>query len=114
MEFVEHVLVFVHFLGLAALIGGAFVQITASDKVVNRAMLDGALTQLVTGIALVGVIQGALDEELNNAKVGVKLAVLLVIVGLSWVNRKKPSIPTGIWATILGLAVLNVGIAVFW
>lgn len=114
MEFVEHVLVFVHFLGLAALIGGAFVQITASDKVVNRAMLDGALTQLVTGIALVGVIQGALDEELDNAKVGVKLAVLLVIVGLSWVNRKKPSIPTGIWATILGLAVLNVGIAVFW
>ena len=113
MEFVEHVLVFVHFLGLAALIGGAFAQITASDKVVNRAMLDGALTQLVTGIALVGVIQGALDEELNNAKV-VKLVVLLVIVGLSWVNRKKPTIPTGIWATILGLAVLNVGIAVFW
>jgi hypothetical protein len=114
MEFGEHVLVFVHFLGLAALIGGAFVQITASDKVVNRAMLDGALTQLVTGIALVGVIQGALDEEVNNAKVGLKLAILLVIIGLSWVNRKKPSIPTGIWATILGLAVVNVGIAVFW
>jgi hypothetical protein len=114
MEFVEQLLVFVHFLGLAALIGGAFVQITASDKVVNRAMLDGALTQLVTGIALVGVIQGALDEEIDNAKVGVKLAVLLVIVALSWVNRKKPSIPTGVWAAILGLAVLNVGIAVFW
>jgi hypothetical protein len=114
MEFVEHLLVFAHFLGLAALIGGAFVQITAADKVVNRAMLDGALTQLVTGIALVGVIEGALDEELDHAKVGLKLAILLVIVVLSWVNRKKPSIPTGIWATILGLAVVNVGIAVFW
>jgi hypothetical protein len=113
MEFVEHVLVFVHFLGLAALIGGAFVQITAADKVVNRAMLDGALTQLVTGIALVGVLEST-DEGVNNAKVGLKLAILLVIVALSWVNRKKPSIPTGIWATILGLAVVNVGIAVFW
>ncbi len=114
MEFVEHVLVFVHFLGLAALIGGAFVADHRLRQGGQPRDAGRALTQLVTGIALVGVIQGALDEELNNAKVGVKLVVLLVIVGLSWVNRKKPSIPTGIWATILGLAVLNVGIAVFW
>ena len=116
MEILEKVLVFVHFVGLASLLGGFLVQIPNSEKVVNGAMFHGVLTQLVTGIALVGVLEAMKDEEgpVNNAKVATKLAILVVIMVLVVVNRKKPSISTGLWATIGGLTLLNIGIAVFW
>jgi hypothetical protein len=115
---VYDILVILHFLGLAALIGGFLVQITSSPRIVNRAMVDGAWTQLVTGVLLVG-LRYPLHEsdgwELpNNAKIGVKLAILLVIVGLVMVNRKKESISAAVWGLIGGLAIVNVAIAVLW
>lgn len=118
MEFLDHVLVVLHFLGLASLIGGFLVQIKDADKVVNNAMFHGALTQLVTGIALVGLAYPLADgneaEYPDNAKIAVKLVILLVILGLILANRKKPSISTAVWGAIGGLAILNVVIAVFW
>lgn len=113
MEFVEKVLLVLHFVGLASLLGGFLVQLSSSPRVVNPAMFHGALTQLVTGVLLVGVEEG-MDEAVNHAKIGVKLAVLLVILGLVVANRRKASVPTGIWAAIGGLTVLNVVLAVFW
>jgi len=113
MEFVEKALLVLHFLGLAALLGGFLVQMSSSTKAVNNAMLHGVLTQLVTGILLVGTLYG-LDEEPNNPKITVKLVILLVIAWLVVANRKKESISTAVWATIGGLTVLNVVIAVFW
>jgi hypothetical protein len=116
MEFLEHALVVVHFVGLASLLGGFLVQIPAAEKVVNRAMVDGALTQLVTGLALVGVLEAMADDgaPVDHAKVGVKLLVLVVVLGLVWVNRKKASVSTGVWTAIGGLTLLNVVVAVFW
>jgi FtsH-binding integral membrane protein len=113
MEILRDVLVFLHFIGLAALFGGLFVQVKADPRVVNNAMLHGVLTQLVTGLLLVGVLEG-LDEEVDNAKIGVKLVVALVIAVLIFANRKKPSIPSGLYFGLMGLTVLNIGIAVFW
>ena len=119
MEFVYNVLVVLHFVGLASLLGGVIVQIRSADKGVNRAMLDGALTQLVTGILMVGIVSaGALGEaekaELDNAKVGVKLLVVIVITILALVGRKKPLPQKGLWAAIGLLTLLNSIIAVFW
>jgi hypothetical protein len=113
MEILRDILVFLHFIGLAALFGGLFVQLKADPRVVNNAMLHGVLTQLVTGLLLVGVLEG-LDEEVNNAKIGVKLVVALVIGVLVWVNRRKPSLPTGLFFGLLGLTALNIAVAVFW
>lgn len=113
MSVLEHVLLVVHFVGLASLLGGFLVQVKDSPRVVNRAMVDGALTQLVTGIAMVGVLEAS-DEAVNTAKVSVKLVVLLVILGLVWTNRRKPSVTTGVWGAIGGLTLLNVVLAVFW
>jgi hypothetical protein len=113
MEILRDILVFLHFIGLAALFGGLFVQLKADPRVVNNAMLHGVLTQLVTGLLLVGVLEG-LDEEVDNAKIGVKLVVALVIAVLIFANRKKTSIPNGLYFGLMGLTVLNIGIAVFW
>jgi cytochrome bd-type quinol oxidase subunit 2 len=115
MEFVYHVLVVLHFVGLAALLGGVLTQISTHPRVVNRAMVDGALTQLVTGLALVGMAETVLadEEDVNHVKVAIKLAILLVITGLAWANRRKESVPTGIWAAIGLLTLANIVIAVF-
>lgn len=112
MELVYDILVILHFVGLASLLGGFLVQLSGSPRLVNRAMVDGAMTQLVTGLALVGIAEAALDEDLNHAKIGVKLAVLAVIVVLTWANRKRAAVPTGVWAAIGGLTLANIAIAV--
>ncbi|HWS58767.1 MAG TPA: hypothetical protein VN257_09515 [Actinotalea sp.] len=114
MELVKDLTLVLHFLGLASLLGGFLVQIKPPVKVVNAAMFHGVLTQLVTGLMLVGIEQALDPEDVNNAKVAVKLVVLLVITALVLVGRRKESISTRTWALIGGLTVLNVVIAVLW
>ena len=120
MSFVYNLLVILHFLGLASLIGGFLVQIRTSPRVVNMAMVHGALTQLVTGVLLVGLrypLHNADPEEWglpDNAKIGVKFAILLVVLGLVLANRKKESISNAVWAAIGVLSIANVAIAVLW
>ena len=47
MGFVYDLLLVLHFIGLASLLGGLMVQLSArGGRVVNPAMLHGALTQL--------------------------------------------------------------------
>ena len=120
MGILLNVLIVLHFLGLASLIGGFLVQIKSDPRVVNNAMFHGALTQLVTGLLLVGIaypLHSSNAEEYplpDNAKIAVKFVVLLIVFGLILANRKKPSISAGVWGAIGGLAILNVIIAVFW
>jgi hypothetical protein len=113
MEIVRDVLVFFHFIGLAALFGGLFVQLKADPRVVNNAMFHGILTQLVTGLLLVGVLEAGTDP-VDHAKIAVKLVVALVIGVLIFANRKKPAIPNGLYLGLMGLTLLNIGVAVFW
>jgi hypothetical protein len=113
MDLLRDILLFLHFLGLAALFGGLFVQVRADPRVVNNAMLHGILTQVLTGLLLVGVIEG-MDEEVDNVKIAVKFVVALVIAVLVIANRKKPALPGGLYFGLMGLTVLNIGVAVFW
>ena len=113
MDFLRDLLLFLHIIGLAALFGGLFVQIKSDPRVVNNAMLHGILTQLVTGLLLVGVLEAS-EPDVNHTKVGVKLLVALVIGVLVVVNRKKPALPNGLYLALLGLTVLDIGVAVFW
>jgi hypothetical protein len=113
MDFVLDVLVFLHLLGMASLFGGAFVQIRSPQRVVNNAMLHGILTQIVTGLLIVGVLESD-PEPVNHPKIGVKFALAVIIGVLVIVNRKKPSIPNGLYFGLLGLTVATVGVAVFW
>jgi hypothetical protein len=115
MEILFEAIVVLHFIGLAALLGGFLVQVSAPTRVVNRAMIDGALTQLVTGLALVGLAETALSdtEEVDHVKVGIKLLILLVITGLVFANRKRPSLATGPYLAIGLLTIANIVVAVF-
>jgi hypothetical protein len=117
MDVVYKVLLVLHFLGLASLIGGWLVQLRAvGERYVSGAMLHGALTQLITGVLLVGLAEGveSLDRTVDRTKIGVKLLVTVVVTVLCWVNRRRQYIPNGLYFLIGLLAVGNVVIAVFW
>jgi len=113
MDFLEHTLVVLHFIGLASLLGGFLVQMKASPRVVNNAMVHGIITQLVTGVLLVGIAESD-DAPVDHAKIGVKLTVAVIVAVLVFANRKRDVLSTGAWALIGGLTIANIVVAVFW
>ena len=113
MDTLRLILLVIHILGFAALIGGLIAQAGESEKKVNGAMRDGVGTAFLAGLALVGVLQ-ADDVEVDNAKIGVKFGIGLVLLVLVMANTRKESIPKGLWAGLLVLAVAEVCVAVLW
>lgn len=113
MEFVYDLLAFIHMLGMAALFGGALVQIGARERVVNSAMLHGVLAQVASGLLLVGMLESG-TAPVNHTKIGVKFALAVLIALLVIVNRRKPAIPHGLFFGLLGLTAGTIGVAVFW
>ncbi len=112
MEIAIKLVLILHFVGVSLLLGGTLYQVREKAKNVVRPMLDGAYTQLVTGIALLAMLH-ANGEEPNDAAYGVKLLFALVIAVLAFMNRKKRSNNMPVWTTILVLTLTNIVIAVF-
>ena len=119
MQILVNILVILHFIGLAYLLGAFLVQIKDIVKGkgrVLRGMLDGALLQIITGIALVGIYSAGLieGETVDNAKIAVKLSVVVIIYVLALVFRKREVAPS--WALwLIGLlTVSNIAVAVIW
>lgn len=113
MEILRHLLLVVHLLGFAALLGGLLVQARGPEKTVNALMRDGAGTAFLAGLLLVGVIE-ADDGTLDNTKIAVKGVIGLAILVLVMANLRKERIANGLWALLLALTVANVCVAVFW
>lgn len=107
------VLYMLHMLGVAALLGAFALQVAHGGRGLPTAALHGAAAQLVTGVALVGIAE-ADDRELNYTKIAVKLGVTLVVAILVLANRKRDSIPEGLFMGAFGLVLLNIGLAFGW
>ena len=116
MDFIYNLLVILHFIGLASVVGGFLVQMKSPDKGVNPAMLHGALTQLITGVAMVGLVESDVvgDETIDTTKIAVKLGITLVITVLAFVGRKKTPPQVAFWGAIGALSIVNIFIAVLW
>ncbi|MFJ6510953.1 hypothetical protein ACIQMO_11990 [Streptomyces sp. NPDC091406] len=116
MDVLINVVVALHIIGIASLLGGFLTQMKAVGEGTARfgpAMLHGALTMLVTGIALVGLNQ-ADDQTVNNVKIGIKLALLVVILALVYVKRDEERVDKGAFMAVGGLTVVNIFIATVW
>lgn len=116
MEILKNVILALHILGVVALLGGVLFQTSAMREKTARivpGILHGALTMLVTGIALVG-LQYPLGNEVNNAKIGVKTVVLIAIFVIVLINRKKESLAAWVLPSIAVLTVANVLMATVW
>lgn len=113
MEILRQILLVIHLLGFGALLGGMLVQARAAEKAVNGPMRDGAGTAFLSGLLLVGVLEMG-DADVNHAKVGVKLAIGLVVLVIVMANLRKPRVPDGLFWGLLALTVANVCVAVLW
>lgn len=116
MEIVSHIVVALHIIGIASLLGGMLVQMksmkTGTTKIVP-AIMHGAWTMLVTGLALVGLVY-ANGGSPNNTKIGIKLAVLIAIVVIALMNKKKEKLASWVLPTLMVLTVANIFIATVW
>ncbi|MDN3296714.1 hypothetical protein QWM81_22230 [Streptomyces ficellus] len=116
MDVLINVFVALHIIGIASLLGGFLTQMKAMGEGTARfgpAMLHGALTMLVTGMVLVGLNQ-ADDQAVNNVKIAVKLAILVVILGLVYVKRDEEKVDKAAFGAVGGLTVANIFIATLW
>ncbi len=140
MRVVIGVLVVLHLLGAAAIIG-PWLAAPRSGRI-RMAMVWGARAQLVTGILLVGLHEMSSDpaDELIRAKIGVKLVIAVACVACAEIanGRQRRALATAdpgdagvgggtaggtatavlpaaglVQATAL-LAILNVCVAVLW
>jgi Ca2+/Na+ antiporter len=116
MDVLIHLFVGLHIIGIAALLGGFLSQMTALKQGtarITKGMLHGALTMLVTGVALVGLNE-AQGYSIDNIKIGVKLAVLIVVLGIVYVKRDDEKVDKGLLMAVGGLTMVNIFIAVLW
>lgn len=116
MDILIGIVLILHFVGLAALLGGVLVQVKdtiAGKGRIIAAMIHGALTQLVTGILLVGLLEMS-GGDVNNTKIAVKLAVVIVITVLVFVYRKKQPLASWVVWLVGALTLANIAIAVLW
>ncbi|MEU1407414.1 hypothetical protein ABZ471_34585 [Streptomyces sp. NPDC005728] len=116
MDVLIHLFVGVHIIGIAALLGGFLTQMKAIGQGTARfvpGMLHGALAMLGTGVILVGLNQ-ADDHHVNTVKIGLKLALLIVILGLVYVKRDEEKVDKGAFGLVGLLTAANIFIAVLW
>ena len=119
MDFVYNLVVVLHLLGMAALVGGwAAFALKGLDTV--ELMSIGARAQILTGLVLVGMAEGisSLDQHLNHPKIGVKLVVAIAAVACIEIARGRAKrggpLNRGLVMASGGLGVLNVAVAALW
>lgn len=112
MESAKLVLVFIHLIGMAAIVGGYFAGLSSTPKRLSAGMIHGSLLQLLTGVLLIGIAEMGADP-VNHTKFGIKIAVAAVILLLAWPRRKDVSIVANTYHAIGLLALLNVAVSVF-
>lgn len=86
MEILREILLTLHLLGMAIIVGGYFTVIR-SPKVMPG-MLHGSYLQLVTGLLLVGLAEMG-DGDVNHMKIGIKLVVAILVTVFAFIGNKK-------------------------
>jgi hypothetical protein len=124
MSALFQIMLVLHFLGLAAVIGAFLVQVRRKGGFDTFWVITGLVVQLVTGLAMMGLIDASSGGGANHAKLGVKLVIALVALVLAFVARarqKRADAGTAKAKAALpffhsagALAIVNVLIAVLW
>lgn len=116
LDLVRHSVFALHMLGLAAVVGTFFTQVRRRAEFVLWPLLSGAIVQVVTGLALVGMRQAA-GREIDVAWVVTKLVIAVVVlaaaVGAVIAQRRGARVQPW-FHTAGGLAVVDVLVATLW
>ncbi len=115
MNIVYDILVVAHLLGMALIVGGVVMRLTAPQSPNGIVMLSGAGAQVLTGVALTGIASaGLVDNEVDNTKIAVKLGIAVIVLVLAHILWRRPKGGQGLFYTLAGLTLVNIGVAVFW
>jgi hypothetical protein len=113
MKTVFNIALGVHILSILGILGILLSQVQKNPRKLNPGVIHAGLTALVAGIVMVGIMpQVEPEDAVNHTKIGIKTIVLTAILFLGYKNVKQPVLKTWVWATMLGLTVLNIIIAV--
>ena len=121
MEFLYNVFVLLHFVGWAIVLGGYIASMRAPG--LYRGVFHGAATALVAGVVMMGLIEsGSVDNDVDRAKLTVKLVVALVIAVLAFLARRQGAkrdngtgpVAPGIKHGVGAFTLINIVVAVFW
>ncbi|MFC5745091.1 hypothetical protein [Actinomadura rugatobispora] len=113
MQAVRLILLLLHVLGFVAFVGALIAQRSQATKMITGPVRDGAGVAVVSGVALTAVIQ-ADGGDLDIAKIAVKLGIGVLILVLTLANLRREQIATRLWAALLVLGVIDIGVAIFW
>ena len=113
MDVAHQLLVLLHLVAFAALLGGALVQLRSREPEISTAMLHGAWVALASGVAL-WVLADSFDVQVSLAAMVVKTVVSAFVTLLVVLNRRFFSIPRGLLRLIALLVLSEAVIAVFW
>jgi hypothetical protein len=114
VEALRLILRYAHLIGFALLLGGAVAQFLSAKLRINRAMLWGAIIQVLTGVALSAPLRGGGDDEPSPVKLGVKLLLAVLILVMVFFSRKRADVNRGHFIGIIVLTLANAAVAVFW
>ncbi|WP_183218401.1 hypothetical protein [Actinoplanes campanulatus] len=114
MEALRLILLFIHLVGFALLLGGAITQFLSGKFRINPAILWGSIIQLASGIALSAPLRGGGDDEPDPVKLGVKLLLAVMIFIMVFIPRKRDEVNKGHFIGIITLTLVNAAVAVFW
>ncbi|KNH17028.1 membrane protein [Arthrobacter sp. ZBG10] len=116
MTILFSILVFLHIVGAAMIVG--YWIATIKEPTVHPRQRDGAFLQLLTGIAMMGLLPFMPDADPNYAKLGIKLVIAVVVAVLAIVGVRKARsgqpVSTGLAHGVGGLALINIAIATIW
>ena len=111
MEIAKIVFLLIHVASVLGMLVLLLMQTSKAEKVFPKGFMHAAMTALVAGFALIG-LDSALNVEISHTKVGIKFIVLIGIMLFGYRNQNKAKISNGMWASLLGLTVFNILIAV--
>lgn len=110
----------VHIISIIGLMVLLLMQINKSPRRIHPGTWHSALTALAAGLLMVG-IRTPLNSDnpekwpaINNALIGTKFVILLVILVLIYQNFKKPQVKNSIWAALVALTTANILLALLF
>lgn len=116
METLRGIVLLVHLVGFAVLFGAWVVELVNGKRGITRVMHWGLAIAAVAGLVLAA--PWGIEYDLNYAKLGTKLVILIVIGALLGIGagrqRKSGAVPPAIFWPIGILALTNAAIAVLW
>lgn len=113
MDILHSILVAVHIVSAAAIVGGWFAHFR--NPTVTTSQWWGSVGMIVSGVVLFGL---AMSGEPNHMKLGVKFLFGVIVFVAALIGRRKSNrgevVPTGLAHAVGGLGLVNILVAVLW